>query len=45
MMKFELGRWFVFECLGSGIFLKAPLIGEVWIGRSAGTWDFSWDRR
>lgn len=40
-MLIRLGRWFEFEVLGGGLYLKAPFIGEVWIGRDGGN---HWDR-
>lgn len=43
MFLIRLGRWFEFELeqVGDGIFLKAPLIGQVWVSWSMGC---CWDR-
>lgn len=40
-MLVRLGRWFEFEALSGGVFLKAPLVGSVWYGFD-GQW--YWDR-
>lgn len=38
-MTLELGRWFMLHFVGGGMFLKAPVVGEVWIGPGGWRWD------
>lgn len=38
-MELTLGRWFVLEVGFGALFLKAPWIGEIWLGPGGPFWD------
>ncbi len=38
-MLIRLGHWFEFEAGLGGLYLKAPLLGSVFVGRGSVAWD------
>lgn len=40
-MLVRFGSWFEFEAASGGLYLKAPLLGAIWIGRDG---EKRWDR-